>query len=81
MDGVPLFDRFNSDKDFAAKVSTDPANYFIRPGARLIKTGDLTLGVIGISGSVSLAPTGPIGGVRDDTCAATGLKKIASRLK
>ncbi|MEI9963432.1 MAG: heme-binding protein [Caulobacteraceae bacterium] len=82
MDGVPLFDKFNADKAFADKVNADPTGIYVRPGARLIRGGDgRAIGVMGISGSVSLAPAGPIGGVRDDACAAIGLKKIASRLK
>ncbi len=81
MDGIPIFDKSNQDKSFAAQLSADPDKYFVRPGARLIRAGGRTVGVMGVSGSVSLAPAGPIGGVRDDACAAVGLEKIAGRFE
>lgn len=80
-DGLALFARISADRDLAAKIAAEPDKFFSRPGgARLIKSTDKILGVIGIAGSPSLAPTGPTGGERDDVCAAAGLAAIQVRL-
>ena len=75
--------------DMMKLMDTDPNAYareaYVNPritpqaGGLPIKIGNVTIGALGVTGSIAL--NGVRGGLNDETCAAAGIAKIRDRLR